>query len=270
MSRRSSAFTLIELLIVVALIALLIAILLPALKEAREPSRRTVCLARQHQIGVALGAYAADADRWPVQWSDFHDNIWNAWDSRYGQDVARNDGQTGVGHLYPKYSAEPRIFYCPTLDIFNTNKEWVSQNGPNGFGGYGLPQRAVTSSLCTRKLYYTRFKGVRQESYWRDAKAPAAARQWITYQGKEAPLLPKDRVSGNCVLSDLFSHGWPEYSHRKGYNGLFGDGHAQWLADPKLHILKRYAPIDPQSAETQGQMDRLSQAFEGLVRVDEL
>jgi prepilin-type N-terminal cleavage/methylation domain-containing protein len=274
MNRRHPAFTLIELLVVVAIIALLAAILLPVFHEARERARRTICLGRQHQIGVALGSYSVDnADRWPVQWSDFHDNIWNAWDVRYGEDI-RSDGsgsgKTGVGYLYPRYAAAPGIYYCPTLDIFNLNKAWVSQHADNGFDCYGVKGRAVTSSMCFRKLYYTRHNGTRQESYWRDAQSPLAARSWIAFEGKDVPLLPKDRVSSNCVLADLFFHGWPKYAHRKGYNGLYGDGHARWQADPKLHILNTYVAIDPQSPDAQGRMDRVYQTFEGLVRLDEL
>ena len=55
-SRR--AFTLIELLLVVAIIALLIAMLLPALNAAREISRTTVCLSAQNQWGRASQMYS--------------------------------------------------------------------------------------------------------------------------------------------------------------------------------------------------------------------
>jgi prepilin-type N-terminal cleavage/methylation domain-containing protein/prepilin-type processing-associated H-X9-DG protein len=54
------AFTLVELLVVVAIIALLIAILLPSLNKAREAGRSVVCMTHLKQIGQAILMYAGD------------------------------------------------------------------------------------------------------------------------------------------------------------------------------------------------------------------
>ena len=54
---RARAFTLIEILVVVAIIALLIAILLPSLAAARENAKATLCASNGHQMGLALQMY---------------------------------------------------------------------------------------------------------------------------------------------------------------------------------------------------------------------
>lgn len=57
---RRGGFTLVELLVVVALIGVVLGILLPALASARATARLGVCSARLKQIGVASASYAAD------------------------------------------------------------------------------------------------------------------------------------------------------------------------------------------------------------------
>ena len=55
--RANRGFTALEMMVVIAIIAVLIALLLPAIQQAREGARRTQCMHKLMQIGVALHNY---------------------------------------------------------------------------------------------------------------------------------------------------------------------------------------------------------------------
>ena len=95
-TRRSRAFTLVELLVVVSIIALLIAILLPSLRKAREQAKLAACLANMTGIGKSGITYAAD---------DPGENMipvpdWKILD--YASGALEWGGKSGIGEAEPE------------------------------------------------------------------------------------------------------------------------------------------------------------------------
>src|SRR5262245_8797299 len=65
-SCKRAAFTLIELLIVIAIIAILAALLLPALSRGKSAGQSAVCKSNLREIGLALELYVIDFQKFPL------------------------------------------------------------------------------------------------------------------------------------------------------------------------------------------------------------
>ena len=93
--RRTRAFTIVELLVVVSIIALLIGILLPAIGKAREQAQLTKSQANLRQLGQAAATYAAE-------WNDRQFTLTDDNLARYGNSVAsavaNYSSVNGAGH----------------------------------------------------------------------------------------------------------------------------------------------------------------------------
>jgi len=118
--RTRSAFTLIELLIVIAIIAILAAILFPVFGRARENARRSSCQSNLKQIGLVMLQYTQDYDEtYPMRVSGGNDHGW-------------------VQIVYP-YVKSDQIFQCPSeskagvagVALMNQNAYWGTGDGDN-------------------------------------------------------------------------------------------------------------------------------------------
>ena len=64
-SLRREAFTIVELLVVVAIIAILVSMLLPAIQQTREAARRASCMNNIRQVTLAINAYQTADSAYP-------------------------------------------------------------------------------------------------------------------------------------------------------------------------------------------------------------
>jgi prepilin-type N-terminal cleavage/methylation domain-containing protein len=130
-ARRASAFTLIELLIVMAILAILAGILLPVIASAKLAAVRTVSLSNVKQIGTACLMYAGDNDdALPIYASG---DVANLGDQDHPADTWVWQTQPYLKSLHPLIDpimGDPHAIY--------SGKAWSSRVEQNLYPDYGL------------------------------------------------------------------------------------------------------------------------------------
>ncbi|MBN1513946.1 MAG: type II secretion system protein [Phycisphaerae bacterium] len=110
MQRRSAAFTLIELLIVVSIVALLLALLVPSLQGARSDTLRVVCLYNLRSLGSAVVTYAQDNAEYLPPAAQFYDGRPHREISATAVRIVSK--KYDLSQLLSRY-VEPRALSCP-------------------------------------------------------------------------------------------------------------------------------------------------------------
>jgi prepilin-type N-terminal cleavage/methylation domain-containing protein/prepilin-type processing-associated H-X9-DG protein len=153
------AFTLVELLVVIAIIALLIAILLPSLAKARRQARTTACLSNLRQLGMSFLMY--------TEANHGQSFVYNSWET-YGGD------QGWLEDLRPFYAQVDAVRFCPEAteptvnffqdygDAFHTYIPFVGTPASYGLNGWWYRQLSASMNSAQNQLIYA---GVTRSQY---------------------------------------------------------------------------------------------------------
>jgi prepilin-type N-terminal cleavage/methylation domain-containing protein/prepilin-type processing-associated H-X9-DG protein len=226
---RRSAFTLVELLVVIGIIAVLMSILLPAVSRAREQARRTACLSNLRQVHVALLDYAqANHDQVVIGWrrvpgmgafKQFNSMVYSA-SSSMGRPEYVLFGRLYVAGLMKG----PEAFYCPSendpkFQLNTTDNPWPpGPDGPdaskNVQAGYAMNSEYFIPDDLSGAVDGVPVTMPRLSRFKRDVDENGGVR---TGRG--------DRP----IVSDLLgTESHVRRRHRDGLNVLYSDGSARW------------------------------------------
>jgi prepilin-type N-terminal cleavage/methylation domain-containing protein/prepilin-type processing-associated H-X9-DG protein len=206
-------FTLVELLVVVAIIAILMAILLPALSLAREKARSTKCMVNTRNLSQALSEYTLNWDGYMVVQ---HDDAWHA-------------NILWVNELRP-YLKNLEVYWCPSGPKAAMWDGRPFRHSTRLFT-YGLNNWGWIQSLVPSDVKNFN-KGIGSidvmgDAIWRKKIATIKnAAEMIAFLDGNCDMIWDTNVDPNINLN---TGEGPGYRHRMGANVVFVDGHAEWF-----------------------------------------
>lgn len=249
------AFTLLELLIVVAVIAVLISILVPALGAARSEARIAVCMSNVRQLHVANSVYAgSNEDMYVPAAADLNQGFggrhrWHGVreSDSVSPDPALNTFNPEIGPLATTL-ADGKVKACPESVDFGTDgaeNAFEAGNGGYGYNLVGIGSRLYQARWSARELadgtpYAMGWSAsaVRRPAetvMFADAAFrqfnPDATQPFIEYSFCEPPFSVQATTAGPSVLSGEPSDMWLmmpsiHFRHRTRTNVVWTDGHA--------------------------------------------
>ena len=182
--KSKQGFTLIELLVVIAIIAVLVAILLPAVQQAREAARRSLCKNNLMQIGIAIHNYEHMWECLPLGCVNPESPIENI---REGYDIgwmARILPEIDEGNLYSHINFDYGAYSPENAEAAGHMASWM--RCPSSSEPMGVPyvQTDAEGNETTLNVIGTNYAAV--------------------YSGQIAPLTEKS--TGAFILNTALSH----------------------------------------------------------------
>ena len=108
-------FTLLELLITVAIIGILVTLLMPSLSQARERAREAVCLSNERQLGIAFFSYSTESGGFLPAAYDFSNRY--SWDDHLSEYMGLGWSSTEKGKNGSVIVDNWQVFSCPSNDV---------------------------------------------------------------------------------------------------------------------------------------------------------
>jgi prepilin-type N-terminal cleavage/methylation domain-containing protein len=205
---RPKAFSLIELLVVMAILSLLIGILLPALSQARHQARRAACAGNLRQVGVAIHLYAEDFDDTipfgpsgrPVTGSNFYTVTGNVTSLLSLEDGA----PVGLGLLLKDYLAhQPTVLFCPGADQPSEAREQLARVGwAQAQSDFYYRHASVDLLTGTPKVFHIRLSNLGRNSKGSPIAALVSDVQFLAHPSLAA-FQVKTRTSHQRMASNI-------------------------------------------------------------------
>ena len=217
-------FTLVELLIVIAIIALLAALLLPALSSTQQKARRTNCISNLRQLGLALQGYVQESAAYPL--------------------ATAGDGLGNWQRMLRPGANQMKVFACPQLTVssdqfrqyFPNETEIFPHYGYNAFGAVQRNPPKRNPALGGDYIWNADGTGGYMPVKESAVRAPA---RMIALGDSRTFVRPPILAVPNITPADVLYITYPyilqplnyygvNQSHNSGANMLFCDGHVQY------------------------------------------